>query len=199
MKQRITGILVIALLYLSSCQKEASVNPFVATTQGTQQLPTTTITLNQDTTGSKVDSTKGFISIKMAKDSVNYDGLMISFNPNSVAAYSGAEDARYFQGFGMVSFSSFSSDNVALSINTLPLLTGGTTVKLSVKSTTTGLYKLYIAKIQSIPSTYDIWLMDKYKKDSLDFRNNPSYTFNITADTNSYGSHRFTVVTRLHH
>ncbi|MDR3693901.1 hypothetical protein [Mucilaginibacter sp.] len=199
MKTRISAIIIIAALYFSACHKEASVNPFIATTQGTQQLPSTSIVLNQDTAGKKADSTSGYICVKLAKDTINTDGLMISFNPKSTAAYSGAEDARFMQGFGMVSFSSLSSDNVPLSINTLPLLSRGTTVKLVVNATKMGLYKLYITKIQAIPANYDIWLMDKFKKDSLDFRHNPSYLFDMTADTNSYGSNRFTMVTRLHH
>lgn len=198
MKTRISAILIIAALYFSSCHKEASVNPFTATTQGTQQLPSTTIVLNQDTAGSKLDSTKGYICVKLAKDSINVDGLIITYNPTSRAAYSGAEDARFLQGFGMVSISSLSSDNIALSINSLPLLTGGTPIKLVVNSTTKGEYKLYITKIQSIPADYDIWLKDNFKKDSLDFRHNPAYLFDMTADTNSYGSNRFTLVTRLH-
>jgi len=198
MKTRIPAFVIIAALYFSSCHKEASVNPFTATTQGTQQLPSTTIVLNQDTAGSKVDSTKGYICIKLGKDTVNSDGLMISYNPKSTTAYSGAEDARFLQGFGTVSFSSLSSDNIPLSINTLPLLTGGTPIKLVVNATTTGEYKLYITKIQAIPANYDIWLMDKFKKDSLDFRHNPSYSFDMTADSSSFGSNRFTLVTRLH-
>ncbi|HWZ04935.1 MAG TPA: hypothetical protein VNX40_15065 [Mucilaginibacter sp.] len=199
MKTRIPAIVIIAALYFSSCHKEAAVNPFTATNQGTQQLPSTTIVLNQDTASAKTDSTKGYINLKLAKDSINTASLMISFNPKSSAAYSGAEDARFLQGFGMVSFSSLSSDNVALSINTLPMISTGTSVKLVVNSTTTGEYKLYITKIQAIPANYDIWLKDKFKNDSLDFRHNPSYLFNMTADTNSYGSNRFTLVTRLHH
>jgi len=199
MKTRISAIIVIAALYFSSCQKEATVNPFTATTQGTQQLPSTGIVINRDTAGSQVDSTKGYIAIKLAKDSVNTDALLISFNPKSIAAYSPGEDARYLAGFGLVSFYSLSSDNVPLSINTLPLITTGTSIKLVVAATTSGQYKLSITKIQSIPANYDIWLMDKYKKDSLDFRHNPNYLFNMTTDTNSYGSNRFVLVTRLHH
>ena len=50
--------------------------------------------------------------------------------------------------------------------------------------------------MQSIPKIYDIWLMDNYKKDSLDIRNNSTYKFDITADKNSYGNNRFSIVVR---
>lgn len=52
-----------------------------------------------------------------------------------------------------------------------------------------------MAEIKSIPALFTIWLKDAYKKDSLDIRANPAYTFDILhSDTNSYGSHRFTLV-----
>jgi hypothetical protein len=203
MKYRIAAILAIAAIYLTSCQKEATVDPNTDTTQGTQQLPPTSIGLNRDsagvtTTGSAIDTTKGYFCVKLDKDSVNTDGIMIEFNPAAKAAYSGAEDARFLQGFGSVSLSSLSSDNIALSINTVPLVASGTTVRLVVNATSTGTYKLNLTKISTISAKYDIWLKDKYLKDSLDFRHNPAYLFDLTADTNSYGSHRFSIVTRLH-
>ena len=201
MKQRILAIAVIAVFYLSSCHKESSVNPYIATEQGTEVLPTTGITLGNGKPTSTVpvpDTVKGFFVVKLDKDSINTDGLIIEFDPKSSAAYSGGEDAPYLQGYGQVGFFSFSSDNIALSINTLPLYQKGTTVRLSVSAKTNGVYKLNLTKIQSIPSTYDIWLMDKYRKDSLDFRHNPVYLFDRTSDTSSYGSNRFTIVTRLH-
>ena len=44
---------------------------------------------------------------------------------------------------------------------------------------------------------YDVWLMDAYSKDSLDMRNNKTYSFNISrADTATYGAHRFSLVLR---
>ena len=51
--------------------------------------------------------------------------------------------------------------------------------------------------IKNIPDLYDIWLIDSYKKDSLDIKHNPTYRFNISkSDTNSYGSNRFQLVIR---
>ena len=66
-----------------------------------------------------------------------------------------------------------------------------------VNAKTDGIYKLNMISINAIPGIFEIWLMDNYKKDSLDFRNNSSYAFNIyTADTTSYGSKRFSLVVR---
>jgi hypothetical protein len=52
-------------------------------------------------------------------------------------------------------------------------------------------------ELDSIPKIYEIWLIDKYKKDSLDLRADTVYTFNIDkSDTASFGSNRFIVVVR---
>ena len=49
----------------------------------------------------------------------------------------------------------------------------------------------------NIPRLFKIWLMDTYKKDSLDIRHNASYAFNVDlTDTNSYGKNRFQLVIR---
>jgi hypothetical protein len=49
----------------------------------------------------------------------------------------------------------------------------------------------------AVPQLYDIWLMDAYRKDSLDMRQNKVYIFDIYKnDTASFGSKRFTLVIR---
>jgi hypothetical protein len=51
--------------------------------------------------------------------------------------------------------------------------------------------------VKEIPQLYDIWLMDAYKKDSLDMRHNLTYNFNVyTKDTTTYGSKRFKLIIR---
>ena len=48
-----------------------------------------------------------------------------------------------------------------------------------------------------LPQLYDIWLMDAYRKDSLDMRHNSTYSFNVVkADTTTYGTRRFSLVIR---
>jgi len=42
----------------------------------------------------------------------------------------------------------------------------------------------------------EVWLMDNYKKDSLDLRHNTTYTFDMSDDPNSYGPNRFQLVIR---
>jgi len=195
MKARILTILIFAGLCFSACQKE-SVAPAVATTPTTQTTASSSTPLNQNPTYS--DSTKGYLRVQLAKDPVNTDEVLVVFNPTARNIYVANEDAPTFQGFGQVSLSTLSADNVALAINTLPLSPKGTTVRLVVHAKSSGLYKLNLTDIHSIPSTIDIWLKDRYRKDSLDFRQYKSYAFDINSDTSSYGSRRFCLVMRAH-
>jgi hypothetical protein len=92
---------------------------------------------------------------------------------------------------------SYSNDNVSLAINRLPLPKLKTQViPLFITSTLNGTFQINRTEMQNIPQIYDIWLKDAFKKDSLDLRNNATYSFNITPDTNSYGSKRFSIVIR---
>ena len=69
-------------------------------------------------------------------------------------------------------------------------------IKLFVIASNYGTYTLRRTDFKAIPAAYEVWLMDSYKKDSLDIRNNTDYIFDITTDTGSYGTNRFSVVIR---
>jgi hypothetical protein len=52
-------------------------------------------------------------------------------------------------------------------------------------------------QINAVPNTYSLWLMDGYKKDSLNMRLYPTYAFNVyKSDTTTFGSNRFKLVVR---
>jgi hypothetical protein len=194
MKQRIFTLLLLAVVCFSSCRKDA-VEPTVTPNQVSQKVAaTTTAALNQDTVNTAVN---GYLRIQLAEDAFNTDNVLINFAPGSSPAYVRNEDAPTLQGFGAVSLSSLSSDNVALAINVQPLTSKGVIIPLVVGAKASGLYNLNLMAVNNIPASFNIWLMDKYKKDSLDFRNNPTYAFNlIKTDTSSFGSHRFKLVVR---
>src|ERR1019366_780168 len=70
-------------------------------------------------------------------------------------------------------------------------------IPLNVGANVNGSYQLTMAALNSIPAIYQVWLMDAYKKDSLDFRNNSVYSFDITRSiAASYGAGRFSIVIR---
>lgn len=138
-----------------------------------------------------------FLRLQLAKDSINTDETLVRFDNNSTPSYSGDYDAEYKPGFGKVSLSSLSGDNVALAINAIPLPKASESMKLSVSAKTDGIYQLSLTQINQLPRLFDVWLIDGYQKDSLDLRQNHTYSFNIyTTDSASYGSGRFRLVIR---
>jgi hypothetical protein len=139
-----------------------------------------------------------YLRIKMIKDSIQNDAILINFNSMAKSQYDFNEDAIYRPGSGAVSLSSRSADSVSLAINSLPLpKKAPLAIPLNVNAKTDGLYQLTMPAIKSIPALYDLWLMDAYKKDSLDFKHNRVYSFDIyKSDPASYGADRFSLVIR---
>ena len=137
------------------------------------------------------------LRLQMAMDSINTDDTYIGFDASASNQYVFNEDAPYKQGEGKVSFASISSDNVVQAINKLPFpKLVQTIIRLKVNATAYGAYKLNMTELEAIPQLYEVWLMDHFNKDSLDIRHNPTYAFDITTDTNRYGSNRFQLVIR---
>jgi hypothetical protein len=139
------------------------------------------------------------LRLKLVIDSLNYDNIVIGFGSSASSKYNPQEDSQYFSGINAPEgLSSFSSDSVRLSVNLLqfPKRTPQV-IKLDVEGAKSGVFSLQRTALDSIPKIYEIWLMDKYKKDSLDLKNNKDYTFYINkSDTNSFGSNRFQIVIR---
>jgi hypothetical protein len=182
---------------ISACQKN-SVKPEIEPgVTGVRSAGSEILVRHQTAADSALDNVTGYLRLQLAKDSINTDNVLISFRPAAKTRYISNEDAPTFQGFGLVSISSLSSDNVALAINALPLSNKGITIALKVYAKTDGAYTLNMNAINAIPLAYDVWLRDAYKKDSVDLRQNPRYAFDLnTADTSSFGSHRFKLIVR---
>ncbi|MDB5090252.1 MAG: Cadherin-like beta sandwich domain protein [Mucilaginibacter sp.] len=143
--------------------------------------------------------TAKLLKLKMFADSSNYDEIIIGFSSTASTKYNGYEDAKDLGGMGaMEGLSSISSDNVLLAVNFLPLpKQPPLEIRLKTKASISRQFTLQKTKLDSLPPIYEVWLMDKYKKDSLDLRNNSSYVFYIDlADTSSFGNNRFSIVIR---
>ena len=139
-----------------------------------------------------------YLKLQMTKDSIHNENIVIRFNENAKTAFDFNADALYFRGFSPVSLSSSSSDHIALAINQQPLpKQSATRVGLNIAATESGTYTMSLKALAALPRLYDIWLMDNYRKDSVDMRVNPSYLFDInTKDTTSLGRNRFVLVVR---
>ncbi len=137
------------------------------------------------------------LRLQLAMDSVNTDDIYVGFASNASAQFVDDEDAPYRAGSGKTKMASYSSDHVLLAINKMPFPgQQQTTIPLFVTAGAYGTYKLNMTELKGIPQIYEVWLMDAYKSDSLDMRHNTTYAFDLTADTNSYGSKRFQLVIR---
>ncbi len=140
------------------------------------------------------------LRLQMAMDSINTDDAYIGFDAAASDQYVFNEDAPYKPGNGKISFATISSDSVVLAIDKLPFpKLVQTVIRLKVNATAYGAYKLNMTELAAIPQLYEVWLMDRFNKDSLDMRHNATYAFDITTDTNSYGNHRFQLVIRQNH
>ena len=139
-----------------------------------------------------------YLKLKMLKDTVNVDGIMINFNSTAKPEFALNEDALYKPGFGAVSLSSMSADGIPLAVNTLALpKQTQTTIALNVNAETDGTYQLNLDAVKSVPELYDIWLVDAYKKDSVNLKQSSTYSFEIhKGDGGSFGQDRFSLVIR---
>jgi len=141
------------------------------------------------------------LRLKIAADSLNYDEIVIGFKSSATAKFNGYEDAKDLGGMGAIEgITSFSTDSipVPLAINFLPLpKQTQTIVRLGVTATVSRQFTLQRVALDALPKIYEVWLMDRYSKDSLDLRANNSYIFNVNlSDTASYGNNRFSIIIR---
>lgn len=149
-------------------------------------------------TGAQANKNAQFLRLKLLKDATSSEDIIIQFKPAASEKYVFDEDAPYLQGFGSVNLCSLSADNIGLAINVLPLPgKEPEAIKLNIQATSSGILQLNLVEINAIPMLYDVWLMDKFAHDSLDMRQNKSYTFKLDkTDTTSFGANRFTLIIR---
>ena len=112
-----------------------------------------------------------FMRVRLTLDSLNHDNIVLVFRDGTDPKYVAEEDGVDMGGSGSLeSLSALSNDNIALSVNTMPLPKKRQVIPLVVNATSSGLYSLGINQIKNMPSDYQVWLKDNLKKDSLDLR-----------------------------
>jgi len=140
------------------------------------------------------------LRLKLVINKYNYDDIAIAFDSAATTVYNNQLDSKYMPGINAPEgLSSFSSDSVQLSVNILPLpkTQAPLIIRLDVEAANSGQLTLERTELDSIPPVYEIWLMDKYKKDSIDLRVDTAYVLNVDkSNSATYGSDRFTVVIR---
>lgn len=137
--------------------------------------------------------------LKMERDSIVHDYCGVYFGRDWDDSYTAHEDAIDIDAAAAkVYMSSYTSDGRRTAINDMADYTNTSkSIKLYVNAITDGTYTLKIEQIRNIDPLYDIWLKDNFKKDSVDFRANPAYTFNITrSNAATFGAARFVLIIR---
>ena len=94
--------------------------------------------------------------------------------------------------------SSYTSDSVRTSVNSMGDYKTGKRINLFVKGDSNGAYHLSLDDINNIDTTtFNIFLVDKFKNDSLDIAQQELYTFDIvTSNAATFGSNRFVLAIR---
>jgi hypothetical protein len=149
--------------------------------------------LPPQTTGQRLTG----LYMKLEKDSLLFDYCGIYYGKQWQAAYDDI-DAPYLTGYtAKVTMASMTSDGMKAAVNHMPDYTAGSRVKLYINALTSGLYKLKLEGVRNIDTLYNIYLLDHFKKDSLDIRRYGTYAFNLVkTDTSTFGGNRFELVIR---
>lgn len=157
---------------------------------------------NSQVTGSKLlmgnpvaASDLQYFRLQLALDSINTDDMVVRLSNGASPLYVVNEDAPYKYGYGVVSICSMSSDNIALAINQVPFPKTSERISVNVNVAADGHYKLNLTQVVDIPKLYDIWLVDAYKKDSVNIRTDTTYGFDVLkSDSATFGAKRFSLV-----
>ncbi len=139
-----------------------------------------------------------YLHLQIAQNAGFYEQTLIRFNNSASRTFSTDIDAWHISGDAPVSLSSLTGDQVDVSINTVSLpARQAQKVKLNVGASTSGTYSLSLMDLANVQKLYDVWLMDTYKKDSVNLRINSTYSVDINkVDTYSFGSNRLILVIR---
>ena len=141
--------------------------------------------------------TSQYLNLRLLKDTALIDGITVKFNSVAKPEFVPGEDARYLLGNGLARLSSRSADNIELAVNAMALPQKSATIPLTVTAVNDGQYQIKMATLKSIPELYDVWLMDAYKKDSVNMRQMATYSFALSnSDAASFGTGRFSLVIR---
>ncbi|GAB2687632.1 hypothetical protein GCM10027037_07390 [Mucilaginibacter koreensis] len=144
----------------------------------------------------QTDALAGFY-MKIEQDSLLSTYCGIYFSPDWTDQF-GSEDAVDMNSTSSaVLMSSYTADGRRVALNKLSDYTQGKTIKLNVNAANSNLYKIKIENIRGIDTLYNVWLRDKYLKDSLNIRRYGVYNFRINkSDTASFGANRFELAIR---
>ncbi|PTQ95092.1 hypothetical protein C8P68_106307 [Mucilaginibacter yixingensis] len=133
-----------------------------------------------------------YVKLRVAKDSINRDEAIVMFDGKN--QYEDSFDVYRLAGNGNIAtLGTYPQGNsTLLAINHMQSIDSTTRVKIYANViSSTGIDTISAYGIETLDSRYDAFLIDHYKKDSLQISLYKRYNFNITSDTASYGTNRF--------
>ena len=138
-------------------------------------------------------SNYGYLHLKLSADTNTFTETGLYFSSGWTDKFDGNEDAPDLDGPSpKVYLSSFTSDGTRVGINEMGDYIKTKRVKLFVGAKVTATYQLELSDIKNIDPLYNVFIVDKLLKDSVDLRTTNSYSFTITAtDTTTFGANRF--------
>lgn len=139
------------------------------------------------------------IKLKATRDSVNTDELVIVFSDTAHKAGIDASDAMKFFNDNNLNFYSRSTDTRNLAINYYPTPTSNDTISLSFFSFVDGIkalgtYTIELADLIRFPKNLNLYLLDNYTNQTVDFKSASNYVFNLDLNAASAGNNRFMLI-----
>ncbi|RZK25656.1 MAG: T9SS type A sorting domain-containing protein, partial [Flavobacterium sp.] len=163
----------------------------------TQLTPTGTNKLLMSTGPLAAEVAPKYIRLNMINplDSTAQDDIVLNFSSSAKSAFKEIEDAFDFGGNGTTFLSSLSSDQIKLAINSLPAVTENMRIPIVANSTVSGTFNFNAANLNVIEKTWNVFLVDHFKTDSVKLNINPAYSFSVDrAIAASYAADRFEIV-----
>jgi hypothetical protein len=198
MKINLLKLNLAALIFLAGMwNMKAIANKYIVKSalNSTQNIDTSKIVRTVNSMPVQTTDTGNYgLHMQISKDKQDYAQTGIYFYANASDKFVQNEDAIVVNGgMPLVYIWSYTSDNVAVCINTLSDYARGKRVRLFVTAVYNGDYSLSLADIFNIDTaSYNVYLVDNEKKDSVDILHTNSYPFTINnGDTASFGAYRF--------
>lgn len=135
-----------------------------------------------------------YIRVKLTQDADNKDDALIFFKPGTSSDYTVNEDADYLRGNNVVAISTRVNNRAALAINQMPLPAYKENINLNVIVPVNGTYQISVPETNDMPPNYDIWIKDWLKKDSVNIKTSPTYSFDAVASDSTTFKRRFSIV-----
>ncbi|MEX8546516.1 MAG: T9SS type A sorting domain-containing protein [Mucilaginibacter sp.] len=153
-------------------------------------------TSNPAVLGGKTLLALDFLRLKLEKDSLNYDDILLTFKEGQQEGYHSEEDVDDLTSANAaVSLSALSkTEHKPLAVSALPVPEKTSFIPISVDVAVSGPYKIKLTDYADRFKNEPVFLKDNFTKDSVDLHLKPEYAFFIDKNmAATFGGNRFIV------